>query len=1141
MSQHTRRCNRFWISLAVALCFAPGAAAQVSPDLFSGLQWRNVGPYHGGRIASVTGVIGEPGTFYVGLPQGGIWKTTSGGMTWYPIFDQVTDVDSIGAIQVAPSDPNIIYAGSGDAVSSTTTGTNGNGMYKSTDAGRTWAHIGLEGTTKIPKIIVDPKDPNIVVVVAMGGATGTQRGIFRTDNGGQTWTNVLHPDDETGGRDLSSPFDEPNVIFATTEAERRGPPPAPGEPSPRAQGPSHTKLYKSLDEGKTWTEITSNPLTTGRIGVAVAMHTRGQRIYLVGAAKENASGLFRSDDQGTTWKHMAGDDTRIGGRDYICGVWVDTQNPDVLYTLSTAAYKSADGGQTFIAFKGAPGGEDMHDIWIDPTDSKRMLFGVDQGAAITFDGGLAWSSYYALPVAQVYHISTDNRYPYWIMASQQDTGAVMIRARGDVGQVSEVDWMHLPASEFGTLTADPNDPNIIYGLGYGAAGGGSSLVKINLTTGQWENVAPNFGVDATKYHSYRDAWRRIDPFDSHAIYTDMQCLMVSRDMAHSWRVFSPDLTVEKGKSQVACGTSTPAAEKLAAAPAETPSPAPGGGRNAPPPPPFINDFAISTVRKGVFWTISSNGQIYNTMDNGAHWNNVSDVPEGADVNFNTIEAGHSDVNIAYLSGRQGHDTRAASESNSNFPLIWRTHDGGKTWTKIINGLPSGQATGSWVNVIREDPVQKGLLFAGTETTVYVSFDDGENWQSLRQNLPSTSIRDMVFHTGDHMSDLVIGTYGRGFYVLDDPTPLRQIAANSKEVAAPPVYFFKPGDAIRARVSDNWDQPLNPELPHSPNPPYGAILYYHLNRPPSGEIKLQVFDAEGKLVRTMSSIPPILPERWPYPEYWVAKGSDLALPTKVGTNRTNWDLRYDDPPALNLDLENQMNVAPGGFVTPGPHGPQVIPGVYTLKLIIDGQTYTQTVTVRNDPRVGETPKVMTDLRAKNKLMMMAYQGAKDSYSGNSGVLAVRQQVASLSDNQLPDDVAKATKDINVKLATFGGIVAGRGQGPGGGGGRGRDTLPPGAIKPFNTLNGSFNAIVSTSQVGLDEAPTQALIDSWEAACKDYSATVAAWNKTQSEDLVAFNALLSKNHLSPVQVSPSALSDPPCKFAGPAAPAKASVKK
>jgi photosystem II stability/assembly factor-like uncharacterized protein len=1125
------------MSAAIVLCFALGAAAQVSPDLFSGLQWRNVGPYHGGRIASVSGVIGDPGTFYVGLPQGGIWKTTSGGMTWYPIFDQVTEVDSIGAIQVAPSNPNIIYAGSGDAVSSASTGTNGNGMYKSTDAGKTWEHIGLEGALKIPKIIVDPKDPNIVIVVAMGGATGTQRGIFRTDDGGQTWTNVLHPDNETGGRDLSSPFDMPNVIFATTEADTGIPAAGRGGAAPANGEPSHTKLYKSLDEGKTWSEIASNPSTTGRIAVAVAMHTHGQRIYVIGAPQQNASGLFRSDDQGATWKHMAGDDTRIGGRDYICGVWVDTQNPDVLYTLSTAAYKSTDGGETFIPFKGAPGGEDMHDIWIDPTNSKRMLFGVDQGAAITFDAGLTWSSYYALPVAQVYHISTDNRYPYWVLASQQDTGAVMTRTRGDMGTVSEVDWMPVPSSEFGTLTADPLDPNIIYGVGYGAAGGGSGLVKINLTTGQWENVAPNFGTDAAKYRSGRDAWRRADPFDPHAIYTDMQCLLVSRDAAHSWKAFSPDLTVEKGKPQVPCGTPVPAAP--AAAPVAAGA-APAGGRGGVVAPPSINDFAISTLRKGVFWAVSSNGQIYNTMDNGAHWNNVSNITDGAGITLNMIEAGHTDVNTAYLSGRVGGGGRGGS--GGNVPLIWRTHDDGKTWSKIVNGLPSDQPTGSWVNVIREDPKQKGLLFAGTETTVYVSFDDGEHWQSLRQNLPSTSIRDMVFHTDDHMSDLVIGTYGRGFYVLDDTTPLREMAAKSQAIAAGPVYFFKPGDAIRARVSDNWDQPLNPELPHAPNPPYGAILYYHLSRPPSGEIKLQVLDAEGKHVRTMSSIPPVLPERWPYPEYWVAKGSDLALPTKVGTNRTNWDLRYDDPPTFNSDLENQMNVAPGGYVTPGPHGPQVIPGVYTLKLIVDGQTYTQTVTVRNDPRVGESAKVMADLRAKNKLMLLAYEGSKDSNAGNSEVLAVRQQVASLSANRLPADVAKATTDIDAKLAAFGGVVAGRGGRGGGGGGRG-GAPTPGALRPFNTLNGSFNAIVSMSQVGLDAAPTQAQIDTWEADCKEYNATVTAWKKMQSQDLAAFNALLGRNNLNPLQVSPTALTDPSCAFTAPATPgpARASVKK
>jgi hypothetical protein len=540
----------------------------------------------------------------------------------------------------------------------------------------------------------------------------------------------------------------------------------------------------------------------------------------------------------------------------------------------------------------------------------------------------------------------------------------------------------------------------------------------------------------------------------------------------------------------------------------------------------------------VFWTASSNGQIYNTMDGGAHWNNVTNVPDATNVAFNTIEASHTDVNTAYLSGKATAAGRGAAAPN--IPLIWRTHDGGKTWTKIVNGLPSDKPTGSWVNVIREDPKRKGLIFAGTETTVYVSFNDGDQWQSLRLNLPSTSIRDMVFHNNDHMSDLVIGTYGRSFYVLDDTTPLREIAAKSQAIAAAPVYFFTPGDAIRARVSDNWDQPMNPELPHAPNPPYGAILYYHLSQPPSGEIKLQVFDAQGKLVRTMSSIPPVLPERWPYPEYWVAKGSDLALPTKVGTNRANWDLRYDDPPAFNLDLENQMNVSPGGLVTPGPHGPQVIPGVYTLKLIVDGQTYTQTVTVHNDPRVGESAKVMADLRAKNKLMLSAYDESKNSYTGNSEVLAIRQQMASLSAGQLPADVAKAAADINTKLATFGGIVAGRGGrgGGGGGGGRGRGGAPvPGAIIPFNALNGTFDSIVSLSQVGLDEAPTQAEIDTGENGCKEYNTTVAKWKTMQSHDLADFNALLTKNNLKPLQVTPSALIVSPCPVTAPAAPAPA----
>src|SRR6185312_1904266 len=412
-----RRSAVLGLALAASLlCLVGGAAAQVNPDLYSGLVWRNIGPYHGGRIASVTGVIGQPGVFYAGTPQGGIWKTTSAGVTWHPIFDQVTAVDGIGAIQVAPSDPNVIYAGSGDSVS----GPLGDGMYKSTDAGKTWSHIGLTETTKVNKIVIDPKDANLVLA-------STDKGVFRSADGGQSWQNVLNPEGADGTRDLAYDYSMPTLVFAATQGTGGGR----GRPGAAPAGPvTPAKLFKSTDEGKTWSEVSSLPPFNGRIGVAVAMHTNGQRLYVVGNPIENGSGLFRSDDGGQTWKHMAGDDTRIGNGQgsYSCGVWVDSQNPDVVYTVATALYRSTDGGNTFAPFKGAPGGEDYHDMWIDPTNGKRMLIGADQGASVTLDNGRTWSTWYNQPISQVYHVSTTNQYPYWVLAAQQDTGAVMTRA-----------------------------------------------------------------------------------------------------------------------------------------------------------------------------------------------------------------------------------------------------------------------------------------------------------------------------------------------------------------------------------------------------------------------------------------------------------------------------------------------------------------------------------------------------------------------------------------------------------------------------------------------------------------------------------------------------------------------------------------
>ncbi len=607
-------------------------------------------------------------------------------------------------------------------------------------------------------------------------------------------------------------------------------------------------------------------------------------------------------------------------------------------------------------------------------------------------------------------------------------------------------------------------------------------------------------------------------FDPKALYVGYNCILVTRDGAQTWKPFSPDLTIAKGQPAVPCGV----------APAPTPTPTPGVTPNRFAFRASISDFSISTVKQGVVWSGSNNGQIYNTMDGGKTWNNVTnfaDLPAGA--SFVTVEAGHNDVNTAYVLANIGFSRRPTEGPQQNY--IYRTHDGGKTWTRIVNGLPTDERTGTQVHVIREDPKQKGLLFAGTETTVYVSFDDGDHWQSLRLNLPSTSIRDMVIHSDHHMNDLVIGTYGRGFWVLDDMSPLRDIAAKGQQIASAPAYLFKPGDTIRARANANWDQPMNPEMPHALNPPFGALLYYYLSKKPSGEIKLQILDSTNKLVRTITSTQPPMSLRPPYPDYWLMPASDRALSTEVGMNRINWDLRYDDPPGFNPDINNQMNSSPGS-VTPAPHGPLALPGTYTVKLIVDGQMYSQPLVVRNDPRVGESQLMMSALRAQNKLAMAAVQGMKDSYAANSEVAAVRAQLAAIPKSSMPADVVTAATALDTKLATFGGPQRG-GRGPGGGGGGfGAPARTPGSLLSFIAVNNLFNTVLGPlSQNGIDMAPTKAAVNTLESACSEFTMTANGWKKMLDADLIDFNSLLTKNNLTPLKFMPTAVMVPTsCTF-------------
>jgi photosystem II stability/assembly factor-like uncharacterized protein len=925
----------FIVSLALAALHA--SAEQVDPSAFSALRWREIGPFRAGRVSAGAVDPADPNTYYFGTPGGGVWKSTTAGQTWVPTFDR-TGMASIGALAVAPSNSHIVYVGTGEE-------TRGDGVYKSTDGGATWTNVGLRDTHFIGSIVISADDPDIVVVGAIGDrAPGPDRGVFQTRDGGKTWTKVLFVDDHAGCPSIIAAPDAPGLLFASLypAAGARGaalvPPITSSQPAPAPLAPAPSRapaIFKSADGGATWARLAAKGLSSPPIGRQAfgVVAKSGGRIVFAGLR----DGLYRSGDGGETWSR-ATEDPRIRP----VGVITDPSRPDVVYVTQTSLYRSIDGGRTFEAFAGAPSGDDFQLLWIDPHMPTRLLAGVDQGAVVSVDGGATWSSWYNQPTGQFYHVVTDDRFPYHVFAAQQDSGSVAVPNRSDYGEISFRDWYSPGGFEFGYLAPDPLDADITFSGGWYR-----TVVRFDRRTGQIATVfAPG-----RKYRSVNNAPMAFSPHDPHALFYGTQYVMKTSDSGMSWREISPDLTEIPGAPQ-------------------TPSRSPQM--------PAITTLSLSTVTASVMWAATNNGVIQMTADSGATWKNVSprDLPAGGA--FEIIDAGRHDAATAFATFIVPQDQH---------PYIYRTQNAGATWQRIVQGLPETAP----VRVVREDPVRQGLLYCGTESGVFVSFDAGDHWQSLQLNLPASSMRDMVVH-GD---DLVLATYGRALWILDDVAPLRQVGSENTEAA---IHLFKPPTAIRARWDVNGDTPLPIETPTAPNPPEGAIIDYALNAVPAGDVTLKILDARGQIVRTFTSRMPPEPQLLAnVPNYWFAPPA--VLTRNHGLNRFAWNLRYPNPKILPFGYFGGLlpyveytlaeHAIPGQTPRDQPEGPLALPGDCAIEIATGTHTDRQTLTVRLDPRVRATA---ADLTAQFELATRLTDALAVTYDGFMALKDLRSVTA-----------------------------------------------------------------------------------------------------------------------------------------------------
>ncbi len=905
--------------LLVTLITSASIQAQtMDQSLFAGLKYRNIGPHRAGRTVGISGVVSQPNVFYIGVNNGGVWKTTDYGHTWNPIFD-AQKTGSVGDVIVAPSNPNVIYVGSGEGIQRPDLSI-GDGLYKSIDAGKTWMRLGLNDAQQIGGLSVDPVNENRIFVAALGHPYGPnkERGVYRSLDGGKTLEQVLYIDENTGAVQVMIDPNHPNIVFATMWAARQGPWEN-GAWNGEASG-----LYKSTDGGTTWKKIEKGFPTTkqdglGRIGFTIAQSNSTRMYATVDAEKKG--GIYRSDDAGESW-YLLTEDPRFWGRGSdFAEVKTDPTNEDIVYSANVVLWKSTDGGRQWTGIKGAPGGDDYHRIWINPSNPKIIAIGLDQGGIITVNGGETYSSWYNQATAQFYHVSTDNAFPYNVYGGQQESGSVGIASRSNDGNITFREWHPVGVEEYGYVAADPLDPNIIYG---------GKITKFDKRTGQVQNISPE-PVRSGNVRFIRTAPVLFSPVDKKTLFFSGNIIFKTTNGGDTWETISPDLSREAWDIPASVGIYT-SKDMLTMK------------RRG-----VVYTLAPSYKNINTLWAGTDDGLIHITRDGGKNWKNITPPEITSWSKVSLIDASRFDDNTAYVAVNR-------IRCDDQTPHIYRTTDGGATWKKIITGLPNEP-----INAVREDAVRKGLLFAGSENAVYVSFDAGEHWQSLQLNMPSTSIRDLVIKD----DDLVIGTHGRSFWILDNISSLRQLNASTKNQVA----LFKPQVATRVRWNMNTDTPLPPEEPAGENPPDGAMIEYYLPNATNDIVQIDILNQQKEVIRTFKSndtlykIPDVN-----IPLYWIRPQKIVS--NQSGMHRLLWDMKYTP---LNLPVSYPMTAVKNN-TAPDATAPWVLPGTYTVRMTIGSKTLEQPLEIKMDPRV---KTALIDLQRQHQLSKACYEARKQT--------------------------------------------------------------------------------------------------------------------------------------------------------------------